>query len=214
MAVGESPEIWRAEQANFAAKAVIKAGACRIFLSEMPSRFCSCQNNNPANTHMAANQLRVAFMGKFDRDYNPAIRIALACWADRNSWKEECPVSLHVNVQILKGKNKFKWGLTVALASVCAFLLGILYGYEKGVVNYITYDAPGRIAVYEAAMRSDNPKDALKTLSVFQARQMESIVQAGTTSPWLLGLPATNGMEMSYERYLPLARKYFGDELD
>lgn len=105
----------------------------------------------------------------------------------------------------------FKWSITVALASVCAFLLGTMYGYEKGVVNYIAYDAPGRIAVYDAAMRSDNPQDVLKTLSVFQARQMESILKAGTSSPWLLGLPATNGIEVSYERYLPLARKYVGD---
>ncbi|WP_295797682.1 hypothetical protein [uncultured Microbulbifer sp.] len=102
----------------------------------------------------------------------------------------------------------FKWCVVVLLAATGAFAIGTYYGYEKGVANYVAYDAPGRIALYDAAIKSDEPKVALRSMAVAQAKLMASLENSGVTFPPLLHLPATKGMDYSYQKYAPVVKQY------
>lgn len=56
---------------------------------------------------------------------------------------------------------KFLLGLVVA---ILIFVVGVWYGYEKGEYNHVVFDAPGRIALYNAAKNSDNLKKMIENL--------------------------------------------------
>lgn len=86
------------------------------------------------------------------------------------------------------------------------FSLGIWYGYDKGVKNHIVYDAPARIALYDAAIKSDDPIKVLRNLAINQAMMMNSL--RAYSNAMLLKLPVHNGAEELYFRYLPVAEAY------
>lgn len=110
-----------------------------------------------------------------------------------------------MNSGILTMAKSFVTALFTALP---AFTLGVWFGYEKGVVNQVAYDAPARIALYDAAIRSDEPKQALKSMAISQARLMESLLGSEATFSPLLALPATKGLYDGYEKYSPVVEKY------
>ncbi len=98
--------------------------------------------------------------------------------------------------------------VTALIASLPAFALGVWFGYEKGVMNQVAYDAPARIALYDAAIRSDDPKEVLKSMAISQAKLMESLENNRMTFAPLLDLPATKGLGYRYDKYYPVVEKY------
>ncbi|WOX05554.1 hypothetical protein [Microbulbifer pacificus] len=97
---------------------------------------------------------------------------------------------------------------TALITALPAFVLGVWFGYEKGVVNQVAYDAPARIALYDAAIRSDEPKEALRSMAISQAKLMVSLQASGATFSPLLGLPATKGLSYSYDTHSPVVKNY------
>lgn len=87
-----------------------------------------------------------------------------------------------------------------------SFGVGVWYGYEKGVQNHIVYDTPARVALYDAAIKSNDPKKVLKALAENQIKMMNSL--ESYSNAMLLNLPVHQGVEEIYLKYLPVTEAY------
>jgi hypothetical protein len=80
-------------------------------------------------------------------------------------------------------------------------LVGVWFGYDRGVKNHIYFDAPAKIALYDAYLKSGKAADYMEGEVMYQVGLLDSM--ENDVTPFLLNHPIHEGMEVVYKEYRP-----------
>lgn len=87
------------------------------------------------------------------------------------------------------------------LVGLALLLVGIWFGYDRGVKNHIYFDAPAKIALYNAYLESGKAGDYMENELMYQVGLLDGMENEVT--PFLLNHPIHEGMATVYKEYRP-----------
>ena len=89
--------------------------------------------------------------------------------------------------------------LSHAMIALLFLILGIWYGYDRGVKNQLYFDSPGRIALYDAYLKEGDLVKHIEGEIRYQLGLLEGMEDL--TSSILLHHPMHVGMKDTFEEY-------------
>jgi len=105
----------------------------------------------------------------------------------------------HINSEMEELNAQMKSLIAHLLSGAVFLVIGVWFGYDRGVKNHLFFDSPARIAVYDAYLRDGRLVEHIEGEIRYQINILDSM--QNSTSAILLNHPVHAGMEEVFLEY-------------